>query len=141
MSRTKNKQADALSKLASLTFAHLTKKVLVKVLKEPSIEEQEVKDIVEETEENWMTPIWNYLKDGKLPDEEGEAHKLLVKAKQYVIEDDKLYKKAYLAPLLRCVGPKQSTFLIKEVHEGVCGTHEPWVLLAHDAQRHIRANP
>ncbi|XP_022015096.1 uncharacterized protein LOC110914618 [Helianthus annuus] len=40
--RSQNKKADALSKLASLTFAHLTKKVLVEVLKAPSIDELEV---------------------------------------------------------------------------------------------------
>uniref|UniRef100_A0A251UTL5 RNase H type-1 domain-containing protein n=1 Tax=Helianthus annuus TaxID=4232 RepID=A0A251UTL5_HELAN len=40
--RSQNKKADALSKLASLTFAHLTKKVLVEVLKARSIDELEV---------------------------------------------------------------------------------------------------
>ncbi|XP_022007706.1 uncharacterized protein K02A2.6-like [Helianthus annuus] len=42
--RSQNKKADALSKLASLTFAHLTKKVLVEVLKVPSIDELEIQD-------------------------------------------------------------------------------------------------
>ncbi|KAI3783463.1 hypothetical protein L1987_42546 [Smallanthus sonchifolius] len=45
------------------------------------------------------------------------------KAKQYVIEDGYLYKKSYLSPLLRCIGPDQSNYLIREVHEGICGTH------------------
>ncbi|XP_022019510.1 uncharacterized protein LOC110919551 [Helianthus annuus] len=44
--RSQNKKADALSKFASLTFAHLTKKVLVEVLKAPSIDELEVQDVV-----------------------------------------------------------------------------------------------
>nr|XP_043611871.1 uncharacterized protein LOC122583543 [Erigeron canadensis] len=38
--RSQNKKADALSKLASLTFDHMGKKVLVEVLKERSIEEK-----------------------------------------------------------------------------------------------------
>nr|GEY92238.1 reverse transcriptase domain-containing protein [Tanacetum cinerariifolium] len=40
--RNQNKKADALSKLASMTFKHLTKEVLVKVLPKRSIEEKEI---------------------------------------------------------------------------------------------------
>ncbi|GJX82356.1 reverse transcriptase domain-containing protein [Tanacetum coccineum] len=42
VSRSEHKKADALSKIASTSFAHLTKQVLVEVLKEKSIEEREV---------------------------------------------------------------------------------------------------
>ncbi|GKE53793.1 reverse transcriptase domain-containing protein, partial [Tanacetum coccineum] len=45
---SKNKKADALSKIASTSFAHLTKQVLVEVLKEKSINEAEVLTVVEE---------------------------------------------------------------------------------------------
>ncbi|KAK1424789.1 hypothetical protein QVD17_20127 [Tagetes erecta] len=45
------------------------------------------------------------------------------KAEHYVIEDNVLYKKSYLSPLLRCVGPEQSNYLIREIHEGICGAH------------------
>ncbi|GJY15600.1 reverse transcriptase domain-containing protein [Tanacetum coccineum] len=40
--RNQNKKADALSKMTSMTFEHLTKEVLVKVLTKRSIEEKEV---------------------------------------------------------------------------------------------------
>ncbi|GJZ18885.1 reverse transcriptase domain-containing protein [Tanacetum coccineum] len=46
--RSKNKKADTLSKIASTSFAHLTKQVLVEVLKEKSINEAEVLTVVEE---------------------------------------------------------------------------------------------
>ncbi|GKB71363.1 reverse transcriptase domain-containing protein [Tanacetum coccineum] len=46
--RSKNKKADALSKIASTSFAHLSKQVLVEVLKEKSIQEEEVATVVEE---------------------------------------------------------------------------------------------
>ncbi|XP_076942692.1 uncharacterized protein LOC143612642 [Bidens hawaiensis] len=123
VSRTDNKQAEALSKLAFLTFTHLTKKVLVEVLKSPSIEELEVQDIIEEEGAIWMTPITEFLKEGKLPTNEGEALKFKLKASQYLIEDNVLYKKGYLCPLLRCVGLDQNNYLVREVHEGLCGTH------------------
>ncbi|GJY37181.1 reverse transcriptase domain-containing protein [Tanacetum coccineum] len=46
--RSENKKADALSKIASTSFAHLTKHVLVEELKEKSINEAEVLTIMEE---------------------------------------------------------------------------------------------
>ncbi|XP_022030759.1 uncharacterized protein LOC110931682 [Helianthus annuus] len=121
--RSQNKKADALSKLASLTFAHLTKKVLVEVLKAPSIDELEVQDVVTEEEPNWMTPIKKFLKNGELPRDQIEAERVKIKARQYVLQGETLYKKGYLAPLLRCVGPEQREYLIKEIHEGICEAH------------------
>nr|GEU88915.1 reverse transcriptase domain-containing protein [Tanacetum cinerariifolium] len=58
--RSENKKADALSKIASTSFAHLTKHVLVEVLKEKSIDEKEIFAIVEEEGYTWM-------KQGTLP--------------------------------------------------------------------------
>ncbi|GKB62260.1 reverse transcriptase domain-containing protein [Tanacetum coccineum] len=78
--RSHNKKADALSKIASTSFAHLSKQVLVEVLQEKSIQEQEVAAVVEEEGPTWMTPITEYLKDGVLSDEKKEANKLRIKA-------------------------------------------------------------
>ncbi|GJW84256.1 reverse transcriptase domain-containing protein [Tanacetum coccineum] len=46
--RSENKKADALSKIASISFVHLSKQVLVKELKEKSISELEILAVVEE---------------------------------------------------------------------------------------------
>ncbi|GJT01138.1 reverse transcriptase domain-containing protein [Tanacetum coccineum] len=59
--RSENKKADALSKIASTSFAHLNKQVLVEELKEKSINEKEILDVVEEEGNTWMTPICEYL--------------------------------------------------------------------------------
>ncbi|GJX53173.1 synaptobrevin, longin-like domain protein [Tanacetum coccineum] len=37
--------------------------------------------------------------------------------------DDKLYRKSYLSPWLRCVGPIQANGIIHEIHQGSCGMH------------------
>ncbi|XP_022013915.1 uncharacterized protein LOC110913388 [Helianthus annuus] len=121
--RFQNKKAGALSKLASLTFAHLTKKVLVEVLKAPSIDEMEVQDVITEEDPNWMTPIKKFLRNGELPGDQTEAERVKIKARQYVLQGEILYKKGYLAPFLRCLGPEQSQYLVKEIHEGICGAH------------------
>ncbi|GJR58413.1 reverse transcriptase domain-containing protein [Tanacetum coccineum] len=49
-----------LATLATHAFDHLTKKVLVKVLVERSTDQKEVSAIVEEEEDNWMTPTDPY---------------------------------------------------------------------------------
>ncbi|GKA01732.1 reverse transcriptase domain-containing protein [Tanacetum coccineum] len=121
--RSKNKKADALSKIASTSFAHLSKQVLVEILKEKSIQEEEVATVVEEEGPTWMTPIMEYLKDGTLPGDRKEASKLRIKARQYELLDRILYKRSFLKPWLRCVGPLQADYVIREIHEGSCSMH------------------
>ena len=57
----------------------------------PSIDLPEVQEVVRE--ENWITPIINYLKDGRLPKGKDEARKLRIKAAKYVLIDEVLYKR------------------------------------------------
>nr|GEV60990.1 reverse transcriptase domain-containing protein [Tanacetum cinerariifolium] len=65
--RSENKNADALSKIASTSFAHLSKQVLVEELKEKFISEIEILAVVEEEGDTWMTPLFKYLAEGTLP--------------------------------------------------------------------------
>ncbi|GJU13179.1 reverse transcriptase domain-containing protein [Tanacetum coccineum] len=65
--RSKNKKADALSKIASTSFAYISKQVLVEELKEKSISEVEVLTVVEEEGDTWMTRIFKYLAEETLP--------------------------------------------------------------------------
>ncbi|GJS59492.1 reverse transcriptase domain-containing protein [Tanacetum coccineum] len=55
------KQEQALSKMASTSFAHLSKQVLVEGLKEKSVNKSEVLAVVEEEGDSWMSPIHEYL--------------------------------------------------------------------------------
>nr|GEX08543.1 reverse transcriptase domain-containing protein [Tanacetum cinerariifolium] len=80
--RSKNKKADAMSKNAATSFAHLSKQVLVKILKEKSVQEKEVTTVVEEDGPTWMTPIMEYLKEWTLFSDRKEAKKLRIKARQ-----------------------------------------------------------
>ncbi|GJZ60609.1 reverse transcriptase domain-containing protein [Tanacetum coccineum] len=78
--RSENKKADALSKIASTSFAHLSKQVLVEELKEKSIHEKEVLAIAEEEEQTWMTPICEYLTKETLPEDKKKARVVRRKA-------------------------------------------------------------
>ncbi|GJV02104.1 reverse transcriptase domain-containing protein [Tanacetum coccineum] len=121
--RGSNQKADVLSKLATVPFHHLTKEILVEVLNERSTEVQEVQTIVEEEGDNWMTPIIKYLEEGIVPSDKNEARALRAKIGQYTMESGVLFKKGYLIPMLRCVGPLQANYVIREIHMGSCGMH------------------
>ncbi|KAK1409583.1 hypothetical protein QVD17_36110 [Tagetes erecta] len=84
--RSKNKKADALSKLASVVFEHLAKDVRVEVLRRPSVQMTDV-CVVDVAIDNWMVPIINFLLYNKLPEEKAEARKMQVKALQYQMVD------------------------------------------------------
>nr|GEV78739.1 reverse transcriptase domain-containing protein [Tanacetum cinerariifolium] len=78
--RGENKKSDALSKMASTSFAHLSKQVLVEELKEKSIDENEVLAVLEEEGRTWMTPIYEYLTKEILPKEKRKARSIRRKA-------------------------------------------------------------
>nr|GEZ25124.1 reverse transcriptase domain-containing protein [Tanacetum cinerariifolium] len=121
--RSRNKKADALSKIASTSFAHLSKQVLVEVLETKSITGKEVTAVIEEEGPTWMTELVNYLKEGILLGDEKEARKLRLKARQYELMEGVLYKRSFLTPWLRCVGPLQVEYVMREIHEGSCSMH------------------
>ncbi|GJS18291.1 reverse transcriptase domain-containing protein [Tanacetum coccineum] len=119
--RNHNKKADALSKLASMTFEHLTKEVLVEVLAKRSISEKEVSRIEVEKGEKWMTPIYEYLINGLLPEDPKEARKVLIRPPQYKLIKGSLYRKSFLTPWLCYIGPSHAENIIEEIHKGSCG--------------------
>ncbi|GKD50102.1 reverse transcriptase domain-containing protein [Tanacetum coccineum] len=121
--REENKKEDALSNMAFTSFAHLSKQVLVEELKEKSIDEKEVLAVVEEEGRIWMTPIHEYLMKEILPEEKRKARTIRHKAGRYVVTNRILYKISFLGPWLRCVGPIQANYVLREIHEGSCNTH------------------
>ncbi|GJU05716.1 reverse transcriptase domain-containing protein [Tanacetum coccineum] len=119
--RNQNKKADALSKLASMTFKHLTKEVLIEVLPKRSIEEKEILQVETKEGESWMTPIHEYLLSGLLPKDPKESRKIRVKAPQYKLIRGNMYRRSFYTPWLRCVASPQTNDIVKEVNEGSYG--------------------
>ena len=68
-------------------------------------------------------PLTSYLKNGMLLDEKDTARKLKVQASQFVLIKDVLYKRGFSRPYLRCLVPEEVEYVIREVHEGICGNH------------------
>nr|GEX59726.1 reverse transcriptase domain-containing protein [Tanacetum cinerariifolium] len=121
--RSENKKANALSKIASTSVAHLSKQVLVEELKEKSISEREILTVVEEEGDTWMNHIFKYLKEGTLPADVKRARAIKRKSWRFVVVHETLYKKSFLGQWLRCVGPLQANYILREIHEGSCSMH------------------
>ncbi|XP_076906127.1 uncharacterized protein LOC143562104 [Bidens hawaiensis] len=120
--RSENKSADALSKLASTNFEHFAKDIRVEVIDHPSIPQNQVL-VIQTGVESWISPIIAYLSSGALPVGKAEARKIKHKALNYQLTDGILYRRSFLGPLLRCVDAEDANYLIREIHEGICGLH------------------
>ena len=116
--REENMEADTLAKEASVS--ELTDE-FDGVQYMPSIDLPEMQQI--RGEENWMTSIIGYLKEGKLPQRRDEARKLRIKLAKYILMDEVLYKRGFSQPYLRCLAPDEANYVLREVHEGVCGMY------------------
>ncbi|XP_071712340.1 uncharacterized protein [Rutidosis leptorrhynchoides] len=116
--RSQNKKADALSKLAALTFSHFQKQVWVEELPSKSIDSDLMVASVIEEQLNWMEPILQYIRSNILPEDSREARLVRERAPMYIIQDDILYRKSYCGPMMRCVGPIDTEMIVEEVHNG-----------------------
>ena len=81
-----------------------------------------------------MDSILLFLEKDVLPEEKSEADKVRRKAPRFWLsEDRKLYKRSFSGPHLLCVHPEASESLLKELHEGICGSHTGGRSLSHRA--------
>ncbi|GKV05317.1 hypothetical protein SLEP1_g17345 [Rubroshorea leprosula] len=133
--RTENEHANSLSKLASENPGE-AQSVYIEILNEPSFQTSRVMEISTDPDApNWTDPIREYLLDGTVPGDKQEKMKLQRKASRYTLVGDVLYKRSYSLPLLRCLTPYEAEYALREVHEGVCGSHVGAQTLAHKVLR------
>nr|KYP59830.1 hypothetical protein KK1_015271 [Cajanus cajan] len=71
----------------------------------------------------WMTAIRSFIVRGELPTDPIEAKKIRTQAARYSIVADELYRRGFSTPLLKCVDNLQADYVMREVHEGICGSH------------------
>ena len=120
--REENKCADRLAKAAFAEFMNASKQVLSVVQTSSLIDDgAQMQEIA--VEENWITPLIAYLRSGILPDGKDAARKLKVRASRFVIIRDVLYKRGFSRPYLRCLSHEEADYVMREVHEGICGNH------------------
>ncbi|KAI5323823.1 hypothetical protein L3X38_032896 [Prunus dulcis] len=72
------------------------------------------------TEDDWRTPIINYLQYLTLPSEK----RVRIMALNYLMWNEDLVQKGKDEVLLRCLGKKEYMMVMGETHEGICGAHQ-----------------
>jgi len=147
---SKNRQVDALSKLASSSADGKPKNIQWEILTERSIEQHEV--LLLDRSSRWMGPIFAYLADGTLPANSKETHRVKRWSNWFILYERILYKRSFARPLLRCVTPDEGKRILKELHEGICSAHTRgrtlavmairtgyyWLSLREDAMTQVR---
>ena len=74
------------------------------------------------------------LKEDILLEGKPKADKVRRKAPRFWLsEDQKLYKRFFSRPYLLCIHLEVSELLLKELHEGICGSHTGGRSLSHKA--------
>ncbi|XP_027903608.1 uncharacterized protein LOC114163499 [Vigna unguiculata] len=116
--RSENVRANILSKLASTKLKSRHRSLLQQTLSAPSITHI---CLNVDNAENWTTPYIQYLKTDNPPPDADKGW--LAKAARYMMISDDLYKREYGQPLLKCVTADQAQYIIRELHEGICGYH------------------
>ena len=99
----------------------------------PLIDSDNIQEIGSES--NWTTSIGLYLKNEVLPDEKEAARKLKVQAARLVLIKDVLYKRGFSRPYLRCLGTEKADYIMREIHEEICGNHSGSRSLVHKLVR------
>ena len=115
--REQNTATDQLAKSASSDASNDE----TEVIKQSNIQTIEVNPINVET--SWMTLIISYLQEGMLPSDWHKARQLKVCASRFIILQGILYKKGFSLLYLRCLTPAEAEYVLKEIHEGICGNH------------------
>ena len=121
--RAGNSRADALVKLATASQEDLSNSTLVEYLVEPSIDLCDVEVAQIRSEPSWMEPIWDYVIDGRLPDDPKEAAKIRTRSAKFTNHEESLYKRGFFTPILKFIVGKDTEYVLREVHEGICGNH------------------
>ena len=70
-----------------------------------------------------MDPIWDYIIAERLPDDQKEAAKIRTRSARFTNHKGSLYKRGFFTPILKCIAGKKAEYVLREVHEGICGNH------------------
>lgn len=72
-------------------------------------------------EPDWRTKIQGLMKDQDVNRhvKPADAQKIA----RYVIIGRDLYRRSFFIPLLKCVSPQETSYIMDELHNGICGFH------------------
>ncbi|XP_031106129.1 uncharacterized protein LOC116010757 [Ipomoea triloba] len=121
--RSDNADADMLSRLVHEAPEHISKIAHIEEAIAPCIDTLEVEPVGAE-QDPWITDLKEYLQDGKMPEEADRARKVRLRAPRFQVVDDRLYRRSYGGPLMRCLNAFEADIVMKELHSGLCSAHQ-----------------
>ncbi|KAI5337618.1 hypothetical protein L3X38_016889 [Prunus dulcis] len=131
--RSENNHADAFARLASALEQGIGRHIHIEFLDQPSTEAPLICTI--DHSPTWMDPILQFLQNQTLPANSTEARRVRYRSARYLIINGSLYKRGFSLPYLRCRTPEEGHYVLREIHEGICGNHSGARSLAHKAIR------
>ncbi|KAL0415989.1 UNVERIFIED_CONTAM: Transposon Ty3-G Gag-Pol polyprotein [Sesamum latifolium] len=123
VSRTDNAADDQLAKLASSMSAIRSRKITFISSKSAVLQEQEEIMCAVPTPTSWKEEIVRFLTEGIEPESEKDAKSLRRRASHFVMVDGQLYKRGFSQSFLKCLTPEEGNYVLREIHEGICGNH------------------
>jgi ribonuclease HI len=130
--RTRNEEVDALAKAAARGEA-LPSNVFYHVIGTPAVRSLEGLQITNDAEghrivylimtEDWRAPITLFLQGYYHPSDVNEAKCLKHQSRDFALIESQLYKKGVSQPMLKCVTETEGIQILREVHNGTCGSH------------------
>ncbi|XP_019457605.1 PREDICTED: uncharacterized protein LOC109357992 [Lupinus angustifolius] len=117
--RESNARALILSKLSSTKCLRNNWYVVQGTIYHPSVMAVEQVEIPD----NWTRPFIRYILHGNLPSDSKEKQRFLRCCSWYTLVRGTLYRRGFTTPLLKCLGPEQTDYVLREVHEGSCEHH------------------
>ncbi|XP_070041518.1 uncharacterized protein [Nicotiana tomentosiformis] len=122
--REDNTEADALANLGSSTEIKRSEFETVVQLMNSVLNTDSYYEI-NSTSLVWdlRNEIIDYLEHGKLPEDPKASRVLRAKATCYSFKKGQLYRKSFQGPLARCLRASEGNYVMREVHEGICGNH------------------
>jgi ribonuclease HI len=130
--RARNEEADALAKAAARGEA-LPSDVFYHVIGTPAVRSPEGLQITNDTEghcivnlimtEDWRALITLFLQGYYHPSNVNKAKRLKHRSRDFAIIEGQLYKKGVSQPMLKCVTETKGIQIMREVHNGTCGSH------------------
>lgn len=114
-----NARADVLSKLMTRKEKGQLTSVIRQVLMKPIIDCLAI--VVAPGQSDWRMEIISLIRS----QESGGilSTKDAKRIARYLLIGEELYKRGLSSPLLKCVSPDEADYVLRELHDGVCGMH------------------
>jgi ribonuclease HI len=132
VNRARNEEVDALAKAAARGET-LPFDVFYHVIGTPVVRNLEGLQVTNDAEghrivnlimtEDWWAPITLFLQGYYHLSDVNEAKRLKHRSRDFVLVGGQLYKKGISQPMLKCMTETKGIQILREVHNGTCGSH------------------